>query len=211
MKTKVFYWNGINQLWSDKWLFLWIISVTVSQSTLISLFQRLQKEKLRICEGHTEYRYPSSEHAQCLVSTTHYSSSALCQLLGHSLVYLLICSHRLLICLLCTACFACARRCAHSFVHLLTHSFPSSCKKVFCQWKERVDFKQFKPTAVCQAFLISEESNLELTFHLISHNSNFLQSLSLFLSLSLSVSPFLSWVSLMYKQNRFHFVFLGCR
>ena len=36
------------------------------------------------------------------------------EVLGHSLVRLLVCSHRSLVCLFRTACFACALRCAHS-------------------------------------------------------------------------------------------------
>ena len=42
--------------------------------------------------------------------------------MGHSLIHL----HRLLVCLIRTACFARALRCAHSFAHALTHSLLSS-------------------------------------------------------------------------------------
>ena len=49
------------------------------------------------------------------------------KVLGHSLVRLLICSHRSLIRLLHTACFVRALCCAHLFSRLLTDSLPSSC------------------------------------------------------------------------------------
>ena len=58
--------------------------------------------------------------------------------LSHSLVQSLICSHLSLIRLTCTAHFARALRCAHSFARLLAHSLPSSWERgLSLKWMRR--------------------------------------------------------------------------
>ena len=52
------------------------------------------------------------------------------EVLGHSLVRSLVHSHRSLVCLLCTACFACRLRCAHSFACSLTPSLARSLRSL---------------------------------------------------------------------------------
>ena len=59
---------------------------------------------------------------------------------GHSLLRSLVRSHRSLIRLLRTACFAHALRYAHSFVRSLTYSLWGSWGRGFCLWIELVDF-----------------------------------------------------------------------
>ena len=71
---------------------------------------------------------------------------------GHSLVRSLVRSHCSLICLLRTARFAPALRCARSLARLLTCWFaclPTRSRvlgRVFFLWNERVDFMQFYPS-----------------------------------------------------------------
>ena len=43
------------------------------------------------------------------------------EVLGHSLIRSLVCSHRSLVCLLLTTCFVSALRCAHLLARSLTH------------------------------------------------------------------------------------------
>ena len=69
--------------------------------------------------------------------------------LGHSLVRSLIPSHPTLIRSLRTVCFACALRCAHSFVRSLNHILPSSKERDLRLSIELVDFKQSQPN-VCR-------------------------------------------------------------
>ena len=59
---------------------------------------------------------------QCVLSHSGMTMKSTHRVLGHSLVCSLVHSHRTLICFLHTACFACALRCAHSFVRSLARS-----------------------------------------------------------------------------------------
>ena len=56
------------------------------------------------------------------------------EVLGHSLVCWLVCSHRSLLCLLQTARFARALRCAHSFTRSLTSLIPSLVGQLMIGW-----------------------------------------------------------------------------
>ena len=87
--------------------------------------------------------------------TVHYSTmgwncmKSTHRVLSHSLIRSHFCSHRSLIRLLRTDCFARALRYDHLlaplrlFPRLLAHLFPSSWKRDLCLWIECVDFKQF--------------------------------------------------------------------
>ena len=68
------------------------------------------------------------------------------RVLAHSLLHSLARSHRSLIRLLRTACFARALCCAHSFARSLTRSLRSSWERGFCLWNECVNFIRFQPT-----------------------------------------------------------------
>ena len=74
---------------------------------------------------------------QCTVDWKYMKST--CRVLGHLL-------QSPLICLLCTAPFVRALRCAHLFAPSLTHSLWSPWKECFCLKIECVDFIKFQPT-----------------------------------------------------------------
>ena len=97
------------------------------------------------------------------------------QVLGHSLLCLLVCSHHSLICLLCTARFTRALSCAHSFARSLTRSLWSSWERGFCLWNTRLSISyHFNPLCLgvnfirCVPKVPAKVKNLRHTFTAIS-------------------------------------------
>ena len=116
----------------------WIMNIGLKYSTVPRAGEQVSEWTSEWCERTSERenarvahyipisRFPSSE-SRCTMGRM--TMKLMRRLLGHSLIHSLICSHRWLICLNCTARFTRALHCAHLLAHSLTCSWAHGNKK----------------------------------------------------------------------------------
>ena len=83
------------------------------------------------------------------------------EVLDHSLVLLLVRSHRSLICLFRTTRFPCALRCTHSLARSLTSLTPSLVGHRMIGWLFILRFSLFWPTSFISEFLLPDATRIE--------------------------------------------------